>query len=378
MRALLALFLRTAEALCFAERVPSSMRARRLLVLISFMLVSVSARAQQSVLDAAGPQARHIARLFWSYLSVSAAVCLLVLIAVCLAIWRRRERGAAPPPALAEDALPPHPTAISVQRLDPARERKRLRSVQISTLATLAALFALLSESVVTGNALDSLSGRKALHIEVTGKQWWWDIRYRADDASQRLATANELHVPVGRPIVLHLAASDVIHSIWFPNLHGKRDLIPGRQTTLVLQVDRPGSYRSQCAEFCGLSHAQMALWLIAESPQQYEAWRAQQLQSAREPATPDEQLGRQVFLASACPLCHAIAGTPAQATVGPDLTHLASRHWIAAATWPNRRGFLTGWLLGSQALKPGNHMPNISLAPRDLHALTAYLEALR
>jgi cytochrome c oxidase subunit 2 len=174
------------------------------------------------------------------------------------------------------------------------------------------------------------------------------------------------------------LRANDVIHSLWVPNLSGKKDLIPGRTATLRLRADKPGSYRGQCAEFCGLEHALMALLVHAVPPSDYEAWAANQRQPAREPVDAVARRGREVFLGTSCTMCHTITGTTAQARLGPDLTHLASRQTIAAGMFPNNRGHLAGWIGDPQALKPGVNMPANTLPPDDLQALLAYLETLR
>ncbi|HKU39314.1 MAG TPA: cytochrome c oxidase subunit II [Polyangiales bacterium] len=333
----------------------------------------------QHSLQAAGPQAAAIQQLFWVYVALLGAVALLVAGSVVLAVLRRRTRQASPEsPALSPDELPAELPARSFRRLAAQPEARRRRSVVVSTVLTAIALVGLLVESISTGNALESLSGGDALPIEVTGKQWWWQVRYLDAQPTRVFSTANELHIPVGRNVRLQLVASDVIHSFWAPNLQGKRDLIPGHDSSLVLRADRPGRYRAQCAEFCGGAHAQMSLWIVAEPPAVFEAWAAQQRKSAREPETELQHAGKLVFLRAACPACHTIQGTTAQSKVGPDLTHLASRIGLAAATYPNRRGYLGGWLLDAQALKPSNHMPNLSLAPRDLHALLAYLESLQ
>jgi cytochrome c oxidase subunit 2 len=343
------------------------------------MIAVLLAAGDQHVLRAAGPQAARVEQVWWVYLAVSTLVCALVTFAVLYAVFRRRARAAAlEAPALGKDAQPIEPPERPVAQLDPVRERKFLRRVGWSTGATIVALFVLLGESIVAGRAIDGLSTRGALHIAVTAKQWWWQIHYPDSEPGRSFYTANEIHIPVGRTVVFELRSSDVIHSLWIPNLHGKRDLIPGRKTTLELRADRPGRYRSQCAEFCGYAHAQMSLWVVAEPAAAFEAWRNQQRAPATTPQNPLEQRGQQVFMNAPCASCHTITGTGAQSTVGPDLTHVASRLSLAAATIPNRRGYLAGWLVGSQSLKPGNHMPNLTLAPDDLHALIAYLESLR
>jgi cytochrome c oxidase subunit 2 len=222
------------------------------------------------------------------------------------------------------------------------------------------------------------MSNKNAVTIEVTGQQWWWQVRYLDPDPSKIFVTANEIHIPVGQPVTIKLRSTDVIHSFWVPNLVGKKDLIPGHDAVLWLQADKPGVFRGQCAEYCGLQHAHMAFWVVAEPPTRFAAWLNQQRGEAVQPSTSSEQRGQQVFLSSPCIMCHTIQGTPAGATVGPDLTHIASRSYIAAGTLPNTRGQLAGWIVDSQAIKPGNRMPPNSLNPDDLQALLDYLQSLK
>jgi cytochrome c oxidase subunit 2 len=169
-----------------------------------------------------------------------------------------------------------------------------------------------------------------------------------------------------------------VIHSFWVPRLHGKIDLIPSRVNTEWIEADRPGRFRGQCAEFCGIQHAHMALWVIAESPDEFAAWMRHQLQPAAEPSDAATQRGQQVFLDNACILCHAIAGTRAAGQVGPDLTHFGSRLTLAAGTLPNNKGNLGGWIADPQNIKPGNHMATVPLPTEDLEPLLDYLESLK
>jgi cytochrome c oxidase subunit 2 len=212
----------------------------------------------------------------------------------------------------------------------------------------------------------------------VTGYQWWWSVEYLNADPSLIVTTANELHVPVGRPILLTLKSADVIHSFWVPSLHGKTDLVPGRENATWLQVDRPGIFRGQCAEFCGVQHAHMSLSVIAESSDQFEQWLSAQRQPAPAPLTAEQSRGRDVVERGPCALCHTIRGTNAGARMGPDLTHFATRSTIAAGTVPNTRGNLAGWIADPQHLKPGSRMPATGLAAEDLQAVVAYLETLR
>jgi cytochrome c oxidase subunit 2 len=170
----------------------------------------------------------------------------------------------------------------------------------------------------------------------------------------------------------------DVIHSFWAPNFHGKKDLVPGHPTTLWFRAQRPGTFRGQCAEFCGAQHAHMRFVIVAEPQEQFIAWRAGQSEAAAPPANEMQQRGQNIFLKTTCAMCHTIQGTGASATVGPNLTHVATRQMIAAGTLPNNRGHLGGWIIDPQHLKPGVRMPPHNLAPEDLQALLDYLESLK
>ena len=321
---------------------------------------------RMSMLDPGGRQAATIASLWDVFLWVSIAVFVLVVgfytVAAVRAVRRRRHLGDGNP--LAED---------------PASERRMIRGVVAAGAVTVVALLALLVASIRSGSALAALEDdADALHIRITGRQWWWHIEYEHDDPRKTATTANELHIPVGRTVHLELTSSDVIHSFWVPSLHGKKDLIPGRLNRTWIRIDEPGEYRGQCAEFCGLEHAKMAITVVAERPEDFAAWLAHQREPATPPASPAALRGQQVFNGSPCVLCHAIAGTSAGGRLGPDLTHAASRTTLAAGALPNTIGNLAGWLLDPQSVKPGAHMPATSLASEDLHALLAYLEGLR
>jgi cytochrome c oxidase subunit 2 len=169
-----------------------------------------------------------------------------------------------------------------------------------------------------------------------------------------------------------------VIHSFWVPSLQGKLDLVPGQVNTTWIQADSAGVYRGQCAEYCGLQHARMQFRVVALPPSDFEAWVDAQQSPAVQPGDSASQAGQRVFMTSGCSFCHAIRGTPARATAGPDLTHLASRRTLAAGTLPNTKGHLAGWIGNPQAIKPGNLMPQIPLSPAELRALLAYLGTLR
>jgi cytochrome c oxidase subunit II len=315
----------------------------------------------QDVLHPAGPQAEHIAYLWWIML----AICALVFIAV-LAFF------------LVGIARAPRATEATAPDLSP--EKKAIQATVIGAAGlSIALLLFLIVASVATDRALARIGMGDPLTVEVTGHMWWWELRYKhGAEPSKNFTGANELHIPVGRTVLLELKAADVIHSFWVPNLSGKKDLIPGRDATLELRADKPGVYRGQCAEFCGYQHAKMAFLVIAEPPEAYEAWASTQRSAAPEPKTDAERHGRELFVQGTCAMCHAIQGTPASARHAPDLTHLASRQTIAAGTLPNSTGHLAGWILDPQRIKPGANMPANPLSPDDLNAMLAYLGTLK
>lgn len=213
-----------------------------------------------------------------------------------------------------------------------------------------------------------------ALVIEVVGHQWWWEIRY----PEQGVTTANEIHMPVGRPVVFELTSADVIHSFWVPPLGGKMDMLPERVNTMTLQADQPGRHRSQCAEFCGLQHARMAMIVVAESPEDFDAWLEANREPAAAPVGARAERGREVFRRADCARCHTIDGVAEGGAPGPDLTHLASRETLAAGTLDNTAEQLRRWLEDPQAVKPGIDMPVPELTDTELDDLVAYLQGLQ
>jgi len=215
--------------------------------------------------------------------------------------------------------------------------------------------------------------------IRVVGHQWWWEIDYIGGRADQQFITANEIHIPVGRPVDIELATRDVIHSFWVPKLHGKVDLIPGQSNYIRIEADQPGIYHGECAEYCGQQHAHMMLLVVADNPDEYAAWIDQQLKPATQPTTAEALHGRDVFMSGACILCHTIRGTEAHGAVAPDLTHLASRAGIAAESYDNNIANLEAWVTHAQSLKPGSEMPDLTeFTGTDLRALVTYLRELQ
>jgi cytochrome c oxidase subunit II len=314
----------------------------------------------QSVLDPAGDQAFAIKSVWDAMLIVCGVMYALVLGFLAWAIWRKR----------ADIGLTPA-TAHT------AAERTLERGLVGWTALIVVGLMGLTAFSFLVDRELAD-AGPRPLKIKVTANQWWWSIEYQDSDPSQTLRTANELHLPLGRAARIELHSNDVIHSFWVPNLAGKEDLIPGRVNHLVLTPRRTGQFRGQCAEFCGLQHAHMALDVTVEQPTQFEAWRQAQLQPASAPPGQVEALGQQVFLTKACFMCHAIAGTTAAAVTGPDLTHVASRKSIAAGARPNTQQNIGVWIADPTVVKPGTSMPKVKLTDNELAAVTAYLASLK
>jgi cytochrome c oxidase subunit 2 len=277
---------------------------------------------------------------------------------ILTAIFRRRVAGG--PQDLVQGATP-------------------LRWIYIGTWLTVAVLLGVLVWTMTTVAAVVTPKDGPALSLDITGHQWWWEVRYLdTDHPSNIFNTANEIHIPVGKPIRINLHAADVIHSFWVPALSGKTDMIPGEVNTIWLQADRPGTYRGQCTEYCGKQHAHMAFTVIADEDQKFEAWRMAQVQGKtpleNDPAAIAD--GRRAFKAH-CGACHTVRGTAAGGIVGPDLTHVMSRSTIAAGTLPNAPGWLAGWVADPQHIKPGAKMPVLDISGPEFHSVTTYLATL-
>src|SRR3954447_7249970 len=313
----------------------------------------------QSALDPQGPQAAHLARLFWTFTVVCAAVWFAVMLVLLLGLVRRR---------------PARPDPL---QLDPRTERRSLAVVGGAVFATLLIVIALTALSYLSQRQLFARE-RPAVTVKVTGQQWWWDVRYESDVPDRTVTTANEIYVPVGAPVTVKLAATDVIHSFWVPSLFGKQDMIPGQDNEIQFTASRPGIYRGQCAEFCGWQHAHMGLVVVAVAENEFQNWLTAQAASAAAPDDAERKRGAEIFAAKACVMCHTIRGTSAGSRVGPDLTHFGSRKTIASATLPMSRGNIAAWLVDPQGIKPGTNMPNVSLAPDEIDPLVSYLEGLR
>jgi len=301
-----------------------------------------------------GPQAAQLNWLLWLFVVICGGIWLLVMLVLALAL-RQRTRPARPSHG----------------------ERRALIIVSLSVAASVLVIIVLSVMSYATTRSL-SLAAGDPLVIRLRGYQWWWEATYVDEQPDRMLVTANEIHIPVGRPVRIELSAADVIHSYWVPNLAGKQDLIPGRSNDLTFVASRPGTYRGQCAEFCGLQHAHMALLVIAEPSSVFDEWRTAQLQAARPAETVEQQAGQAFFTSQACGACHTVRGTSAAGTLGPDLTHVASRRTIAAGLLPTTRGSLAAWIADPQTIKPGNNMPMVTMTADQLRAVSAWMGELR
>jgi cytochrome c oxidase subunit 2 len=231
----------------------------------------------------------------------------------------------------------------------------------------------IVSDLYVLGQTDAPAANRTEMKLVVVGHQWWWEARYPQGGA----VTANEIHIPARTSIDVVARTADVIHSFWVPELNRKIDMIPGQNNRVELYAEEPGTYRGQCAEFCGLQHAHMAFRVIAEPKAKFEQWLAAQAKPAAEPTDPLAEHGEELFDENACAGCHTIAGTPAEGTIGPNLTHLASRKTLAALTIERTPHELERWITDPQAIKPGAKMPGLDLSKSDFHAIAAYLEGL-
>lgn len=305
------------------------------------------------VLDPAGPFAQRITDLSWALFAMAVVVTGVVVVAVWAAIWG--------PPGL----------------------KRKLGGEKLIWAGGVAfpvvALTALLVWGLTLTARLTEAPTGEELRIRVAGEQWWWRVAYLDRQGREVIEDANEVHIPVGRPVVFEVTSNDVIHSFWVPRLMGKVDMIPGRINTLRLIADRPGSYGGQCGEYCGGAHALMGFVVVAHEPAELRRVLAARAAAARPPATELTRLGYQVFNRSGCGSCHAIEGTPANGLAGPNLTHVGARRSLGAGILPMNQGTLGGWISNVHDIKPGARMPPYgALSGEELRAVAAYLDSLK
>jgi cytochrome c oxidase subunit II len=333
----------------------------RAAVVPAFAVLLTACGSIQSAFGGEGAEGANFVCLFSVFLVVCTIFYLVIAAGLIASVWRRRR---------------------SALTLDDRRHHEMTAGSGIALVTwtglIVAGLAALTVASFFTDRSNAASARNPKLILTVTANQWWWDVEYHSPDASRTVHTANEIHLPAGVPAEVILKSNDVIHSLWIPNLAGKQDLIPGRQTDLQLLPAKLGLYRGQCAEFCGIDHALMALDITVESKADFQRWYQHQLKTAAPPTEPLQLAGYDYVITRECSGCHNIAGTPASGQVAPDLTHFASRRSIAAGTLPMSRDNLARWLADPQAQKPGNHMPTVGLAPGQVRAVTSYLETLQ
>jgi len=306
------------------------------------------------VLDPHGPFSNSVTTLAW----VLIALMTLIFLLVCAAMW------------------------VALYGNDKLRAQLGGERVVkwFGLIVPAGVLFLLLAWGTMIVAGMTIIKGDE-LRMRVSGNIYWWRVSYLDTAGNQIHADANELHIPVGRPVVVDMVSEDVIHSFWVPKLGGKMDMIPGRTNRLKLQADKAGSYGGQCAEFCGGAHSLMGFVVVAHDPADWQRWLDARLapSPAATPVSAEVLRGMQLFGEVGCAACHRVAGSAAQGLSGPDLTHVGSRSSLGAGILPNNRGTLIGWIGDSQSIKPNNRMPSYrSLQAAELNALAAYMESLK
>lgn len=331
-----------------------SRRALNLGLIIILLPLLQGCEGVQSALDPAGVEAERISRLSWLLFALCGAILLLVCVLTAVALFGSH------------------------------KWRSRLATERVVIGGGIVFPTVVLTALVLYGFSLMGMGGAPAdaadggLKIEVVGERWWWRVTY-VDGEGRRTESANEIRLPVGRPVRLELTSADVIHSFWVPRLAGKLDMIPGRTNVLTLQLTEAGISRGQCAEYCGGAHALMSLYVIGMPEAEFGDWMKREAGPAAKPSQEPAMSGSAIFTASGCGGCHAVRGTDSRGGIGPDLTHVGSRHSLAAATLKNDREAFERWIRDSDHVKPENLMPSYKIFRNDqLAALGSYLEQLQ
>ncbi|MFA5919679.1 MAG: cytochrome c oxidase subunit II [Methylococcaceae bacterium] len=302
-----------------------------------------------------GPASTPTMYLGWVFVALLAAIFVIIALLLAGAIFHKRP---------AED---PRPIG---------REDEGMPWIYIGTGISTCILFALAIYTLVTLNVIAKPTDAPALTLTVTGYDWWWKVEYEDDDPTRRFVTANEIHIPVGMPVLVKLKSADVIHAFWVPMLAGKTQMIPGLTNQQWLQADAEGVYRGQCTQYCGVQHAHMGLEVVAQSNAEFRKWQDDQRRSAVTASITGIDAGKQLFL-DRCAGCHAIRGTEAVGAHAPDLTHLKSRRLIAGGLLTNTPDHLVKWITHAQDLKPGARMPSMELTATEISSLSAFLSTL-
>jgi cytochrome c oxidase subunit II len=305
------------------------------------------------VLDPASPLSLEIARFFNGMFVLSCAIFAIVTFLVVYALIRYRARTS------------------NADAPDQSHGHRGLEIIwTVLPLLTIAVIF------VFTVRVMYSTQPNfvpQPPDLRIAGRQWWWQVRY-----PNGAYTANEIHIPTGKLLSVWLEDADVVHDFWVPQLGPKIDVVPGRLNAIWLRADRAGRYLGACSEYCGRQHAWMLIRVIAQPPEEFASWLAAQASAAARPEGGDAERGARLFTERTCVNCHAIAGTSADARVGPDLTHIASRETLGTGILPNTPQNLADWIADPQRIKPGVLMPNLKLSTDEVRAIAAYLETLR
>lgn len=346
------------------------MRRASYILVLGSVLALTGCEAAQSIWNTHGPAARSIGNLSYAMTILFLSFILTMWVLFGIALWKRRGTLAEHEPIDADGGQ------IWIV----------IGGVAIP-IVVLTALFvaglSLMSNFPIHGaRGMPSPAQMAKVmkpQILIVGHQWWWEIHYLNDNPSKIIITANELHLPAGRPVSIEVETADVMHSFWIPALNGKVDLIPSQPNYIRMQASQPGVYQGQCAEFCGDEHARMRLLAVVQRPAAYNKWINEQLQPGTQPTTPEAKAGEQIFLSGPCSMCHTVRGTTAGGRVAPDLTHIGSRMMIASDVYPNNDAYLEAWITHAQSLKPDCLMPNLpDFTGEQLTDLVAYLRQLK
>lgn len=311
------------------------------------------ASTTQSIFDSASPQAEKINHLGYGFLTAASGVLLLVVVlTVYITLKFRANANAAEPRQIA------------------GNRKLEIAMVGVPTILVIYFFF----WSLNTMNAVNPDRGDYKPDVVITGHQWWWEAVY----PGSAVITANEIHLPTGRKLLLQLNSADVIHDWWVPSLGAKMDMIPGMNNFLWVTINKPGIYKGTCSEFCGEQHAWMRIMVIAQAPADYNKWLLVHAVKAKMPTDSLAMVGEGIFIHSSCSSCHRIKGTMASGMEGPSLTHFGSRKTMLSGMMDNNPSDIEKWLTDPQKIKPGAHMPRFIFSKDSVRAITAYLTQLK
>jgi cytochrome c oxidase subunit 2 len=302
-----------------------------------------------------GPASTPTMHLGWGFAALLAIIFIIIALLLAVAVFHKRSVE--------------EPRSMG-------REEQGAMWIYIGTGLSTCILLAMTIYMLITLNKIAKPMHAPALTLTVTGYDWWWKVEYENGDSSRRFVTANEIHIPVGQPVLIKLKSADVIHAFWVPVLAGKTQAIPGLTNQQWIEADAEGVYLGQCTQYCGLQHAHMGLEVVAQSEAEFRAWQDAQRKTAATVSAGDVNTGWKIFL-DQCAGCHAVRGTEAKGAHGPDLTHLSSRRLLAGGLLTNTPDHLVQWITRTQELKPGARMPSMALTAAEISALSAFLSTL-